>query len=167
MVIGEAQTGSWWRGRRGEWYVLGQIGLFLLVIFGPRSVHGLPAWPSAIGSLSEGVGAVLVVCGILWVIAGATRLGANLTALPHPKDGARLIETGAYALVRHPMYCGAIWWAVGVALRTQGLLTLGYAVLLAVFLDVKASREERWLCRTFPGYAAYQHRVCKLIPFVY
>jgi protein-S-isoprenylcysteine O-methyltransferase Ste14 len=167
MELGAASAGAWWKGGRGEWYVLGQVGLLLLVIFGPRSMPWLPAWPSAIGSVTSGMGAALIAGGILWVIAGGARLGSNLTALPHPKDDSRLIETGAYALVRHPMYCGAIWWAVGLAFWTQGPLTLGYAMLLAVFLDVKASREERWLCTRFPGYPAYQRRVRKLIPFVY
>ncbi len=167
MAIRAVSVGSWWKGGRGEWYVLGQVGLILLVVFGPRSMQGLPAWPPAIGVLTSGVGTVLIAGGILWVIAGATRLGANLTALPHPRDGGRLIQSGAYALVRHPMYCGAIWWAVGSALWTQGPLTLGYAMLLSVFLDVKASREERWLCGRYPEYASYRCRVRKLIPFVY
>jgi protein-S-isoprenylcysteine O-methyltransferase Ste14 len=167
MESGAAALGAWWKGGRGEWYVLGQVGLILLVVFGPRSVPGLPALPPAVGWLTSGIGTALMAGGILWVIAGGARLGANLTALPHPKDDGRLIETGAYAFVRHPMYCGAIWWAVGLAFHTQGLLTLGYAMLLAVFLDVKASREERWLCTKFPDYVSYRRRVRKLVPFVY
>jgi protein-S-isoprenylcysteine O-methyltransferase Ste14 len=167
MTSKTASAVSWWQGRRGEWYVLGQVGLFLLVMFGPRTMPGLQTWPGAIGSLASGVGTVLVAAGLLWVVAGAARLGANLTALPHPKDSGRLIHSGAYALVRHPMYCGAIWVSVGMALQTQGILTLGYAILLAVFLDVKASREERWLCAKYPDYASYRRRVRKLIPFVY
>ena len=57
--------------------------------------------------------------------------------------------------------------SIGWALQTQGILTLGYAILLAAFLDVKASREERWLCAKFPDYESYRRRVRKLIPFVY
>jgi protein-S-isoprenylcysteine O-methyltransferase Ste14 len=157
----------WWKGRRGEWYVLIQIGLLLLVVAGPRTAPGLPAWPSGIHWLSSIAGAVLMACGLLWAIAGGAGLGANLTPLPYPRDESRLIETGAYALVRHPMYCGGIWAAVGWALWVQGLLTLGYAVVLFVFADYKASREERWLCAKFPEYASYQKRVRKLIPFIY
>jgi protein-S-isoprenylcysteine O-methyltransferase Ste14 len=38
---------------------------------------------------------------------------------------------------------------------------------LLVFFDVKARREERWLCEKVAGYAAYQLRARRLIPFIY
>jgi protein-S-isoprenylcysteine O-methyltransferase Ste14 len=167
MKTDAASFGPWWRGRRGEWYVLAQVGLFLLVAAGPRTASWLPAWPDALRGASPIAGVALMVAGALWVVAGATGLGRSLTALPFPKDGGTLIDTGAFAFVRHPMYCGGIWVAVGCALSTRSLLTLAYAAALTVFFDVKASREERWLCAAFPGYPAYQARVKKLIPFVY
>jgi hypothetical protein len=34
---------SWWKGSRGEWYVVAQIALFALVMFGPRTWAGWPA----------------------------------------------------------------------------------------------------------------------------
>jgi len=162
-----APLAPWWRGRRGEWYVLAQAGLFLLLALGPRSASWLPGWPDAVRAASPVVGAALIVAGGLWIVAGAAGLGRGLTALPYPKDGGTLIDTGPFAFVRHPMYCGGIWAAVGWALCTRSLLTLAYAAVLIVFFDVKASREERWLAAAFPGYAAYQARVRKLIPFVY
>ena len=157
----------WWKGARGEWYVLAQVGLVLLVVMGPRTASWLPAWPDALQTASPIAGTALIVAGIAWIIAGGTGLGRSLTALPYPKDGGQLIDTGAFAFVRHPMYCGGIWVAVGCALTTRSLLTLAYAALLTAFFDVKASREERWLTAAFPDYPAYQARVKKLIPFVY
>jgi protein-S-isoprenylcysteine O-methyltransferase Ste14 len=167
MKTNVASFGPWWRGSRGEWYVLAQVALFLLVVAGPRTASWLPAWPDFLRTASPIAGTVLIIGGVLWAIAGAAGLGRSLTALPCPKDGGTLIDTGAFAFVRHPMYCGGIWAAVGWTLCTQSLLTLGYAAVLTVFFDVKASREERWLSETFPGYPAYQARVKKLIPFVY
>jgi protein-S-isoprenylcysteine O-methyltransferase Ste14 len=87
--------------------------------------------------------------------------------LPFPKDGADLVQTGPFALVRHPMYSGGLVLAVGWALCVQSWLTLGYAIALFVFLDAKSRREERWLAEKFPAYASYRRRVRKLIPFVY
>jgi protein-S-isoprenylcysteine O-methyltransferase Ste14 len=167
MKTGAASLAPWWKGRRGEWYVLAQAGLFLLVGLGPRTASWLPAWPDALRAASPIAGVALLVGGGLWIVAGAAGLGRSLTAFPHPKDGGTLIDTGAFAFVRHPMYCGGIWAAVGCALCAQSLLSLAYAAALIVFFDIKASREERWLSAAFPGYAAYQARVRKLIPFVY
>ena len=157
----------WWKGPHGEWYVLIQIALLTLVAAGPRTVPGLPAWPPATHWLASIGGAVLMTAGWLFVLVGGTRLGSSLTPLPYPKEKGRLVDTGAYGLVRHPMYCGAIWISVGLALWTQSTLTLGYAMLLVVFADIKAAREERWLCAKFPEYPSYQKRVRKLIPFIY
>ncbi len=108
-----------------------------------------------------------MVAGGVLLVAGLVRLGRGLTPLPYPKDGAELIQTGPFALVRHPMYSGGLILALGWALYVQGWLTLGYVVALFVFLDVKSRREERWLAERFPTYATYQQRVRKLIPFVY
>jgi protein-S-isoprenylcysteine O-methyltransferase Ste14 len=87
--------------------------------------------------------------------------------LPYPKDGADLVETGPFGLVRHPIYSGLLMAGFGWALFVQGWLTLVYAAVLFVVLDVKARREERWLVEKFPAYAVYQRRVRRLIPFVY
>jgi protein-S-isoprenylcysteine O-methyltransferase Ste14 len=94
-------------------------------------------------------------------------LGHNLTPLPRPKDDATLVVTGAYRLVRHPIYSGLTAMAFGWGMWVHGWLTLGYALLLFAFFDLKSRREERWLMEKFPDYAAYQRRVRKLIPFVY
>jgi protein-S-isoprenylcysteine O-methyltransferase Ste14 len=153
-----------WTGPRGEAYVVIQLALMALVAFGPRTYPGLPAWP---GSVISVAGIALLAVGVLLAIVGIAALGRNLTATPRPKPGATLVERGPYRLVRHPMYAGAVLAAFGWALAINGWLTLGYAVALFVFFDVKARREERWLREEIPGYAAYACRVRKLIPFIY
>jgi len=157
----------WWKGTRGEWFVVAQVILMGLVFFGPRTVPGYPAWQFPFPRACVAAGGVLIITGCVLLVAGLVRLGRGLTPLPYPKDGAQLVQTGPYALVRHPMYCGGLVLGLGWALYVQGWLTLGYVIALFVFLDVKSRREEKWLAQKFPGYAAYQQRVCKLIPFVY
>ncbi len=108
-----------------------------------------------------------MAAGGILLAAGIMRLGRGLTPLPCPNDGAELVQSGPFALVRHPMYGGGLVLALGWALVVQGWLTLGYAALLFAFLDIKSRREEQWLCERYPGYPAYQRRVRKLIPFLY
>lgn len=165
--LAAAEHKRWWKGARGEWLVVAQVVLIGLVFLGPRTVVGQPAWPFPFPHACPFVGGVLMVVGGALLIAGLVRLGRGLTPLPYPKDGAELIQTGPFALVRHPMYSGGLVLALGWALYVQGWLTLGYVVALFVFLDVKSRREERWLVERFPTYATYQRRVRKLVPFVY
>jgi protein-S-isoprenylcysteine O-methyltransferase Ste14 len=157
----------WWKGSRGEWYVVVQVVLIVLVFLGPRSVGGLPSWPFPLPHAGPIAGAVLMAGGGILFLAGLVRLGRALTPLPYPKDEAALVQTGPFALVRHPMYGGGLLLALGWALWARSWLTLGYVAVLFVFLDVKSRREERWLPAKFPAYAAYQRRVRKLLPFVY
>jgi protein-S-isoprenylcysteine O-methyltransferase Ste14 len=157
----------WWKGARGEWFVVVQVLLIGLVFLGPRTMSGQPAWPFPLPHACSVVGGALMVVGGVLFVVGLVRLGRGLTPLPYPKDGAELIQTSPFALVRHPIYSGGLVLALGWALYVQGWLTLGYVVVLFVFLDVKSRREERWLAEKFPAYAAYQRRVRKLVPFVY
>ncbi|MBM4264599.1 MAG: isoprenylcysteine carboxylmethyltransferase family protein [Deltaproteobacteria bacterium] len=155
------------KGARGEWYVVAQGALFLLIVFGPRAGAG---WPFAaapydwLGSIS---GIALIATGGLLSFAGIFGLGRNLTPLPRPKETASLVQSGPYRIVRHPIYSGLIMVVLGWGMTAHDWLLLVYAVLTLVFFDVKSRREERWLKEKFPEYGDYQARVRKLIPLVY
>jgi protein-S-isoprenylcysteine O-methyltransferase Ste14 len=157
----------WWKGKHGEWYVVAQFVLLGLVIFGPRNIPAWPGWKPPFTWLGSIMGVILIPAGILLLATAMIRLGPNLTAVPYPKDDGTLIETGPYRLVRHPIYCGFILIALGWALLVHGWLTVGYAIILLMFFDIKSRREETWLKAKFPAYGDYQRRVRKLIPFVY
>ena len=113
------------------------------------------------------VGVALLLSGGLMFVTSALRLGANFTAVPYPKDRAILIETGPFQFVRHPMYSGVIFMALGWTLWVHSWLTLGYTMVLFMFFDIKSRREEQWLKAKFSNYITYQKRVRKLIPFIY
>ena len=157
----------WWKGSRGEWYLVVQAGLFLLLAFGPRTCRGLPSWGPTSTWIGTLAGGVLFVAGSLLAAAGAVSLGKNLTPLPQPKENGTLIVTGAYRLVRHPIYSGITFMAVGWGLWRTNWPSIGYGLLLFAFFDIKTRREERLLEGKFPEYAAYRRRVRKLLPFVY
>lgn len=95
---------------------------------------------------------------------GLLHLGRNLTAVPTPKADSSLVQNGAYALVRHPIYSGIIFGAVGLGLWRMGITTMIFALLLVPFFDIKSRREERLLEAQFPEYASYKQTVSKFIP---
>jgi protein-S-isoprenylcysteine O-methyltransferase Ste14 len=79
--------------------------------------------------------------------------------------GQRVIDTGPYAVVRHPMYASALLYLIGTPLALGSYWGfLGLAIMLP-FLVWRLLDEERLLARELPGYAAYQTRVrYRLIP---
>jgi protein-S-isoprenylcysteine O-methyltransferase Ste14 len=83
-------------------------------------------------------------------------------------EGQRVITTGPYAVVRHPMYASALLYLVGTPLALGsywGMLGLGF---MMPFLVWRLLDEERLLARELPGYTAYQTRVrYRLVPFVW
>lgn len=151
-------------GPRGEGWVALQVVLFVLLA--AASTLG-PAWGEPWLTLGRLVGAVHVGAGLLVAGLGLLGLRENLTAVPRPVENGRLVAHGVYGVVRHPIYAGVILAAVGFGLVTASPAALGVAVLLGVFFDLKARREEAWLLEAYPEYAAYRRRVRKLLPFLY
>ena len=158
---------SWWKGPNGEWYVVVQVILFGLVALAPAALPSWTAWTGIWRTITVVVGLILGGLGSLLVLAGLVSLGNNLTAVPRPKESANMVEHGAYRWVRHPIYSGIILGAFGLGLLRGGWLSLLYAFILFIFFDIKSRREEKWLREKYSGYAAYQQRVHKLIPFLY
>ena len=158
---------AWWKGRRGEWYVVAQVALFMLVAIGPRAWGGWPDWVFPDHVVVRAIGVALLLGGACLLIAGGATLGSKLTPLPQPQPGGRLLQSGAFCIVRHPMYSGGVLAAFGWAIIRQGWLTLVYAALVFVLVDVKSRREEAWLVAEYPEYATYRSRVRRFIPFVY
>lgn len=162
-----AAPNPWWKGARGEWFVVAQLALMALVAVGPRSIGGVLGGPLPLPRAARVAAVLLWAAGGALLAAAIPALGRALTPLPYPRSAAPLTQTGPYAVVRHPMYSGGLAVCLGWALHVQSALTLLYVGLLFVLLDVKSRREERWLAAKFPAYDAYRRRVRKLIPFLY
>src|SRR5262245_8408777 len=80
----------------------------------------------------------------------------------------RVISTGPYAIVRHPMYASALLYVLGTPLALGSWVGLLAVVFMAPFLVWRLLDEERMLARELPGYTEYQQRVgYRLIPRVW
>jgi protein-S-isoprenylcysteine O-methyltransferase Ste14 len=150
-------------GPRGEGWFLIQVALFAAI-----ALAGLlgPAWSDLARALTV-VGAVLIGAGFVLAFRGILDLGGTVTPFPKPREGARLVDTGAYTMVRHPIYGGAILAAFGWGLASASPAALAGAAVLAVFFDLKSRREEAWLVAQLDGYADYRGRTRRLLPWLY
>jgi len=71
----------------------------------------------------------------------------------------QVIDTGPYAIVRHPGYAGAIPFVVGIALGLGSLWALVPAAVMTGVLAYRTLREEQVLRAELPGYVDYTERV--------
>ena len=154
-------------GRRGGGWVTAQIVLLAAIFL--SALVGL-GWPSPLEPLAYAIGGVLTATGVGLLAAGGGALArvSAVTPFPAPRAGSGLQTTGVYRLVRHPMYGGGILVALGWSTIFASVAGLVLTIVLAVFADLKARREELWLEQTFAGYAEYRrHTRRKLVPFVW
>lgn len=82
--------------------------------------------------------------------------------------GHRVIDTGPYAFVRHPMYSGAVLYFAAMALLLGSWWGLALSPVFFVLFSIRAGLEERALIDGLPGYADYLARVrYRLVPGVW
>ncbi|MBD1869150.1 isoprenylcysteine carboxylmethyltransferase family protein [Cyanobacteria bacterium FACHB-471] len=163
---GFSRTG-WRNSQRGEYWVVAQAllitGFVLLPVYRPLELALSPEWLY----FSWAIAGILGVGAIAFFIKGILDLGNSLTPLPYPREDGQLVQTGVYAIVRHPLYSGLILAALGWTVFQFSLPHLVGALMFVLFFDAKAAREENWLMQKYPDYATYRQTVKKLIPWLY
>jgi protein-S-isoprenylcysteine O-methyltransferase Ste14 len=147
--------------RGGLWVVAQSALLLAVLVLAPAFGR---AWKSrGVAAL----GALLFVVGGWLGLAGVRALGRNRTAYPKPLTNSALVQSGVYGVLRHPLYSSLMFASAGWALWWASWAGLAAALALAMLLDAKARREERWLRVKFPDYDAYSCRVRRFLPWIY
>src|SRR3990172_8995734 len=129
-------------GPRGEGWVIVQV-----ILFGAIGLAGLAAagqWTGPAVTASLVAGSLFIGAGGLLATAGLTGLpgGDALTAVPYPREAARLVESGPYRLVRHPIYGGIVIAAIGWGLVRASTPALARAAILLAFFYLKRRPQE-------------------------
>jgi protein-S-isoprenylcysteine O-methyltransferase Ste14 len=113
------------------------------------------------------VGDALVAIGFLFIFfvyKENTFASAIIEVYPEQK----VISTGLYALVRHPMYMGALFLLIGIPLSLGSWWGLFVIVLMMPALIWRLLDEEKFLEKNLPGYMEYKNKVrYRLIPFIW
>lgn len=117
----------------------------------------------ALGVLTD----CIVLAGAAFTVWARITLGRNWSAEVTFKQDHELIESGPYALARHPIYTGLIVMALGTAINYGRAIGFVLFISLCGGLWWKAREEEQIMSRHFPNaYAEYRTRVRAIIPFV-
>ena len=116
---------------------------------------------------------VIITASVLFLVAYALyaevmRENAYLSRTIKVEEGQKVVDTGLYGIVRHPMYMATILLFLMIPL----VLGSWYALIVFAFypaiIVVRLKDEEALLTRELPGYAEYRQRVkYRIIPFVW
>jgi len=153
-----------WRARAHRLPII--IGGLLLTPWIAQILAERPLWNLGNGGIY--VLAVLMVAGLLFTWWGRIHLGRFWSNEITRKEGHRVIDTGPYGLVRHPIYTGLIAAILATGLAVGTVTAILGAVLISFGLSVKARAEESFLTSELDpsAYESYRRRVPMLIPFL-
>lgn len=111
--------------------------------------------------------AALVVLGLGFTWAARLHLGPLWSSTSAPTEDHRIVDTGPYGVVRHPVYAGLLLAVFATAIERGRLEAIAGALVLIAAISLRAKLEERFLRRDLgdDAYAGYRRRVPMLIPF--
>jgi protein-S-isoprenylcysteine O-methyltransferase Ste14 len=112
-------------------------------------------------------GDVLILLGFL-IIFFVYKENSFASATIEIAPDQKVISTGLYAIVRHPMYFGGLLLFIGIPLSLGSWWGLVMFALMVPALIWRLVDEEKFLARNLPGYTAYQNKVrYHLIPYIW
>ena len=114
-----------------------------------------------------GVGLIGVGSYLVWLTFRESSYAAPVVKIQKER-GHRVVTTGPYAYVRHPMYAGALGFLLGAPLLLGSWWSLAGALLLVLAMAFRAVLEERALKAELQGYTDYAARVhYRLVPYLW
>ena len=108
--------------------------------------------------------AVLILIGNIYGLMALRHLGRSFSIFP---EGRRLVTTGPYRYVRHPLYIAESIAALGAMINFLSPASVVIVVTQLLLQFARMHYEEKVLRQTFPEYAAYARRTAKIIPGIY
>lgn len=144
------------------------FGLAILPAFHVATgIPGAADYPGSAWAVALGM---LLFASALWVFRRSHKdLGKNWSITLQIRERHKLIRTGIYAVLRHPMYTSFMLMGLGqfflISNWAAGLSGLiGFAVLFFLRVD----KEERMMLETFgPEYRSYMENTKRIIPYFY
>jgi len=143
---------------------LAQIAFLLVIVF-PVLDHRFE-W-STVSPYINVAGDVLIAIGF-YIVFLVFKENSHASALVEVEADQKVVSTGPYARIRHPMYTGALLLLLGTPLALGswwGILALIPITLVIVW---RLLDEERFLAKNLAGYVEYKNKVIyRLLPFIW
>jgi len=134
-------------------------------LIGSFLIYGIALYPRRDLSVSlEAISTVLTMIGNIAAVAALYQLGRSFSIMAETR---RLVITGPYRFVRHPLYLAEEIAMVGVFMQFASVWTALLLVVQIAFQLRRMHNEELVLAASFPEYDAYRRSTARLIPGIY
>lgn len=107
---------------------------------------------------------LVTIFGIAITLYSLGTLGTSFSIIPQAR---KLVQTGPYRLVRHPVYLGELISIFGVVLARPSGIAMAIYCLLVALLIYRAVNEEKLLADIFPEYKVYSFKRARFIPGIF
>ena len=104
-------------------------------------------------------GYLIIIFASILMVLSIKDLGRNLSPFPKPISNGKLITSGIYSFIRHPMYYSLILISFGVFLIKFSLYYFSLSITLALVIKFKIILEEEYLNDKFKKYFLYKNKV--------
>jgi len=160
-----------WRQQQGFRWIVGFIVVVIVLIahfFLPRHSTNFFTFSSNNSLVLQIIGSVLAITGLIIAIIARKTLADNWSSNIELKKNHKLITTGVYKYIRHPIYTGVDLMGIGTIIASQSFFVIFFLICMMLFFVFKMKKEETLLMKHFPKeYPEYKKKTKALIPFIY
>jgi protein-S-isoprenylcysteine O-methyltransferase Ste14 len=144
--------------------VLATLAFVALLLF--PAIDWRFSW-SAMPPVVSMLGALLMALGFL-AISFVFRENSYASSIIEIGAHQKIVTSGPYSIVRHPMYSGALVMLLGMPLTLGSWWGLLLVIPITAVIVWRLLEEEKFLAANLPGYSAYQDKVrSRLLPFIW
>jgi protein-S-isoprenylcysteine O-methyltransferase Ste14 len=113
---------------------------------------------------------LLIFALVLFILANKAHGSTNklkINASPRPNNSARLVTSGVYAYIRHPIYSSFIQMSFEIAFLIGTLGSIAVAITSLIFYYFKSRYEEKLLIQKYPDYNSYKRKTGRFMPEIF
>jgi protein-S-isoprenylcysteine O-methyltransferase Ste14 len=147
------------------------LAIVAWILYSPATRNLFPFLTDRIRAGNQAVwwtGVAIEYVGVAFTIWARATLGKLWSGTVTFKEGHHLVQSGPFAITRHPIYTGAIAAAFGTAMTDGAVRSFIAVLLIASGFALKLSKEETLMATHFGDeHRSYRARVRRLIPFVW